>query len=194
MDEDEKRVLGVLPPISESDRRLLGPLFIVIGAFAMVLLLFGVNVISFFGHRCFYVGNAAPGNCIPEPMYFGGWLVSIVTCVGGILMMAQRRASSGTKGIIRDGNVSLPTEQNSTSSLPYEVASFSSPQFDRLKWAALLKYDPQLAAIAEKLLPLGQKWVDEFAASYLAINDKGYLPSIVSKIISDAKKEDEERH
>jgi hypothetical protein len=66
-------------------------------------------------------------------------------------------------------------------------------RFDRAKWNALLKYDADLAMIADKLRPLGPKWVEEFAASYLAINDKAYLGVIVRKIIADARSEDEER-
>lgn len=45
--------------------------------------------------------------------------------------------------------------------------------------------------IAEKLHPLGDKWVDEFARAFLILNDKRYLPDIVQKIIADAKGEAE---
>jgi hypothetical protein len=64
-----------------------------------------------------------------------------------------------------------------------------SADFDRSKWNVMLKDDPELATVADKLRPLGQKWVDEFAASYLAINDKSNLLAIVKKVISDARKE-----
>jgi len=61
--------------------------------------------------------------------------------------------------------------------------------FDRNKWDALLKYDPDIAQVATKLSTLGQHRVDEFAKAYLAINDKAYLAVIVKKIIDDARKE-----
>jgi hypothetical protein len=61
--------------------------------------------------------------------------------------------------------------------------------FDRNKWNALMKYDPEIAQVATKLEALGQHRVDEFAKAYLAINDKSYLPVIVKKIIDDARKE-----
>jgi len=64
--------------------------------------------------------------------------------------------------------------------------------FDRAKWNALLKGDPQLNLVAYKLRPLGQKWVDKFAASYLTIKDKSHLPTLVSNIIADARKEFEQ--
>ena len=56
----------------------------------------------------------------------------------------------------------------------------------------LLEYDDLIAEIVRKLRPLGQKWIDELAASYLAINDKSYLPAIVQKIIAKAKAESAE--
>jgi hypothetical protein len=61
--------------------------------------------------------------------------------------------------------------------------------YDRAKWNALVKYDPDIARIAEKLKPLGPKWMNEFASSYLALNDKKYLPAIVQKIIQQVREE-----
>jgi len=55
----------------------------------------------------------------------------------------------------------------------------------------LLRYDDLLAEIVRRLRPLGEEWIDEFAASYLAINDKNYLPVIVQKIIARAKAQHE---
>ena len=61
--------------------------------------------------------------------------------------------------------------------------------YDRQKWNALVKYDDEIALVAEKLQPLGQRWMDEFASSYLALNDKKYLPILAQKIIGNARKE-----
>lgn len=54
---------------------------------------------------------------------------------------------------------------------------------------ALMKYDDEIAMVVEKLKPLGQKWVDEFVHSYVVLNDKSYLPSLVQKIIAGARAE-----
>jgi restriction system protein len=78
--------------------------------------------------------------------------------------------------------------------LPRHVSG-SAPlaaNFDRARWDALLKRDPQLATVADKLQTLGQKWVDKFAASYLAANDRSRLPTLVGTIIADARKEFEQ--
>jgi hypothetical protein len=65
------------------------------------------------------------------------------------------------------------------------------PAFDRAKWNALVKYDEDIGRLAGKIEQLGDKWVDVFAADYLALNDKSYLPGIVRRIIADAKAEEE---
>jgi hypothetical protein len=83
----------------------------------------------------------------------------------------------------------------STSTSPTDHTAY----FDKNKWNALVKYDQEIGLIAEKLKPLGDKWVNEFAVSYLALNDKKYLEPIALKIISqakdeDARKTDEESH
>ncbi len=62
--------------------------------------------------------------------------------------------------------------------------------FDRNKWDALVKYDDDVALAVEQLKPLGQQWIDELAASYLALNEKHYLPNLVQKIIAAARRGD----
>ena len=69
------------------------------------------------------------------------------------------------------------------------TASTLNPSFDRARWEALLEADPQLNMVVSKLQPLGKRWVDEFASSYLAANDRSRLPTLVSKIIGDARRE-----
>jgi hypothetical protein len=57
------------------------------------------------------------------------------------------------------------------------------------KWTALLRYDEDIARAAEQLRSFGDKWFDILASDFLALNDKQYLPSILEKIIAEAKKE-----
>jgi len=81
-----------------------------------------------------------------------------------------------------------PASFRQSGSLPsHEVASF-----DRVKWNALIQYDDEIAAVAERLRPLGQRWLDEFASSYLALNDKQYLSSIEQKVLAAANVEADE--
>jgi hypothetical protein len=96
-------------------------------------------------------------------------------------------ANVSSRGAIR-APADVVGRELSISSSPIPIASF-----DNTRWRALLKRDPQLELVANKLQPLGQKWVDQFAASYLAFNDKKHLPDLVSTIIGDARREYEQR-
>jgi hypothetical protein len=65
----------------------------------------------------------------------------------------------------------------------------TGPSYDRVKWAALVRYDADIARIVAALQPHGQKYVDELASAYLALNDKQYLSMLVQKIVADAQQE-----
>jgi hypothetical protein len=65
----------------------------------------------------------------------------------------------------------------------------SKKAFDTEKWNALLQYDDDLREAAETIRPLGDKWADELARAYLILNDKRYLPNIVTKIGAAARAE-----
>jgi ABC-2 type transport system permease protein len=74
-----------------------------------------------------------------------------------------------------------------------EDISPQSASFDRVKWNALRQYDDEIAAADKKIRPLGLKWSEELASSYLALNDKTYLPQLIDQITARAKSELEER-
>lgn len=61
--------------------------------------------------------------------------------------------------------------------------------YDRAKWDVLVEYDPDIGRIAQVLKAYGEKYTDQFASAYLAINDKSYLAVIVQKIIATAKQD-----
>ncbi len=74
---------------------------------------------------------------------------------------------------------------------PGAVVASGAVANDKSKWHALLKYDDEVALVVNKLKPLGQKWVDEFVCSYIALDDRKYLPLLVRKIIAAARAEHE---
>ncbi|MEI9929180.1 MAG: zinc ribbon domain-containing protein [Rhizomicrobium sp.] len=65
----------------------------------------------------------------------------------------------------------------------------SAPGYDRAKWQALVQYDSDISSAADTVRSFGQMWVDELGASYMALNDKSYLPGIVEKVTARAKAE-----
>jgi hypothetical protein len=60
-------------------------------------------------------------------------------------------------------------------------------RYDTAKWKALVDYDPEIASATATVARFGPRWVDKLAGSYLALNDKAYLPTILQKVISDAQ-------
>jgi hypothetical protein len=68
-----------------------------------------------------------------------------------------------------------------------ELKTINPDPYDRAKWRALVEYDSDIARVVSALSPYGQKYVDQLAAAYLALNDKKYLPMIVQKILATAK-------
>src|SRR5712672_4698636 len=61
--------------------------------------------------------------------------------------------------------------------------------YDRQEWRALLRSDADILRLAKVLESYGQKYVDEFAAAYLAVNDKDYLPMILQRIVASARRD-----
>ena len=137
-----------------------------------------------------------------------GIFLSFLLIVGGLLgiFSGQRVKSASTITKNSTEPYSTKSDSNNVQQSPYQrkgvedstsstfnSSSIYTARFDRAKWSALLKYDRDIALIADKLRPLGQKWMDEFASSYLALNDKQYLLEIENKIIVAARKEAEEK-
>ena len=53
----------------------------------------------------------------------------------------------------------------------------------------LLRNDADISRLVTALAPYGQKYVDELAAAYLALNDKDDLPMILREIIASARRD-----
>ena len=61
--------------------------------------------------------------------------------------------------------------------------------YDRERWRLLLRNDADISRLVTALAPYGQKYVDELAAAYLALNDKDDLPMILREIIASARRD-----
>ena len=87
---------------------------------------------------------------------------------------------------------SQPASPFNTGSSPSAYGPTGRVDYDRRKWDALVKYDQDIAASAAIVAKFGQHWLDELAASYLALNDKAYLLNIERKITEGAMRERQE--
>lgn len=137
--------------------------------------------------------NPRVGGIILGASAFAHWYLLGFGVVGKLFVLPI----GATAGLALFANSSTRSATNlgtaQTSAEPPNLSgSTAGPSFDRAKWNALVQYDKDIAFMAEKLRPLGQKWMDEFASSYLALNDKTYLPEIERKIVASAKLETEE--
>jgi hypothetical protein len=119
-----------------------------------------------------------------------GNLFLVVVEIG--ISIRAMQATFALHGRLAEQSVS-PDLEPTTATTPPPRASPPPPPppkpYDVEKWETLVKYDDDIAMVVQKLGPLGQKWIDELARSYLAINDKKYLLPIVQKIIRAARDE-----
>jgi uncharacterized protein (DUF58 family) len=70
-----------------------------------------------------------------------------------------------------------------------ELRTINPDPYDKAKWKALVEYDPDISRVVSALSPYGQKYIDQLATGYLALNDKEYLPMIVQKILATARED-----
>lgn len=127
-------------------------------------------------------------------MRLAGWfflLAGLVLCLSvvwatvGFLMMGiglialqaaerRRRRSPDTEAVPREPVLHAPGQ------VPSKVS-------DTARWRQLVQSDPEISQLVAILAAHGPSHVEEFAADYLAVNDKDALPAIVDRIIARAR-------
>lgn len=90
---------------------------------------------------------------------------------------------------VRREPVLQPATQFALPSPEPRMRTLNPDQYDKEKWRALVEYDPDIGRVVSALAPYGQKYVDQLAKAYLALNDKEYLPMIVKKILATARED-----
>jgi hypothetical protein len=68
-----------------------------------------------------------------------------------------------------------------------DTPSTPTAAYDTAKWKALVEFDSDIAAAVQQLEAYGQRYVDQLAAAYLALNDKQYLVTITQKVVARAQ-------
>ena len=84
---------------------------------------------------------------------------------------------------------SAPTKDKTSAGNENETSN--APAFDADKWRQVMEHDPGVAAVVENLRQLGDKWVNEFARSYLSLGDKKDTWRVVQRVIENARRERE---
>jgi hypothetical protein len=64
----------------------------------------------------------------------------------------------------------------------------ASVSYDKKKWDALVEFDEDIRNAAETVRPYGQEFVDRLADRYLSLNDKSYLPNILTKLAAESER------
>jgi len=137
--------------------------------------------------------NTRVGGIILAASAFSHWYLLGFGVIGKVFILPIGVAAAFAFFAARSGLQSAPAmSSGNASSQTSDHASNATTSFDRAKWNALLQYDKDISAVAEKLKPLGEKWVDELASSYLTLNDKTYLPEIERTIVAAARAEAED--
>jgi len=174
-------------PWSHGDSRVsnLGQLISVLSYLSGLLAIVG-GIVAF--------SNTRLGGIILAVSAFSHWYLLGFGIIGKIYVLPIGVAAAFAFFAARSALQAVPSGSSESPPVsPTSNTSSAGVQFDRAKWNALVQYDKDIASMAEKLRPLGQKWLDEFAFAFLALNDKQYLPSIEQKIMSAAKAEAEEK-
>ena len=124
-----------------------------------------------------------------------GYGINIITigplmlnAIGGLLALAAAaQGNSAGSPSVAEPVTPEPVWQPNTRAEPQQQ------RYDNVKWQALLDFDPEIARIEATLRPFGQKYVDQFAAGYLVLNDKAYIPNIIKKVTETAEQDAAER-
>ncbi len=142
----------------------------------------------------------------------GGFLlcVSILSAALGFLLMGlgliflqiaeQKDKSPATSDASRSGQSEperappppralAPSQAEEAREVVDRESAIDPNSYDRERWRLLLRNDADISRLVTALAPYGQKYVDELAAAYLALNDKDDLPMILRQIIASARRD-----
>jgi|SRR5947209_6365809 len=202
-------IFGILAGLSSLPLATYGHAFVGLGGGSDGSLLYLIPLLSFLGAGIALNFPLASGAllalCALILLSIGakfGYAINIITIgpvllngLGAILAFAGGSTAkpdltvgiAGQQGQARQAQLKPSSQQDASFEWKLLASPQQTPQFDRAKWNALVKYDDDIGRVAEEVGRLGEKWVDIFAADYLALGDKSYLPSIIRKILEQAK-------
>jgi hypothetical protein len=115
-------------------------------------------------------------------------LVLLAFVAAGIIWQVLRRVSAGTQALISPERYAIQKVVQMQQALPNHLQI--PKDFPVEKWNALVKYDPEIAPLAEQLRPFGDRWVWILGRDYFALEeDRSYLPHMLARLMDEAQTE-----
>jgi uncharacterized protein DUF5362 len=169
--------------------RILGVIFILVGLvlcltivgaiFGGLLIIIGIVLVAVGGRRKTVITN----------------VINVANTPTGAVPAEQAAASVSM--LPRDAQKELLSSTSAdrpapTLVVPSSVQMAEMPQrstaYDVAKWKALVEFDSDIADASKRVGAYGDRYVDQLAAAYLALNDKQYLGTVVDKIVERARR------
>lgn len=137
---------------------------------------------SFLGKDCYYYGELSMNTfCYNSSIHHTlvGVGLALLALTGFMFFKAQMKEERR----LRNSSASSTSPSYQPVAQPVAASILTTPA-----WTALREFDTDIQAAVAQLKPFDAKAEERLATAYLAVNDKGLLPSIVAKIIADERK------
>lgn len=162
----------------------------VIGA-ALLIAALNMSKISFWGVECYYYGRPSdPDDCYGPGFFYTLVIVGVVllAVTGFLLFKAQMEEDR----LRQRQSISSQRHYSSVAASPSysaDVQSVAPSATSNPAWKTLKEFDADIRQAVDVLSGFGSQAEERLAVAYLAVNDKGLLPSIVAKIVADEEKD-----
>jgi len=168
--------------------RILGALFFITGFFLLfTIILAGLGIfLMFIGMILMVVGGRRRKIVINNVVSVNSAPAALPREMQSDFVDGPPRASRREPLLEQRDRQALPAPTRGYDRQP-ELRTINPDPYDKVKWNALVVYDPDISRVVSALSPYGQKYIDQLATGYLALNDKSYLPMIVQKILATAR-------
>lgn len=162
-------------------------------AIGAVLIIAALNMgkITVWGVECYYYGQPRTlDDCYSPGSFYTLVILGVVLlAVTGFLLfkgqmeedrLRQKQSTSSQ----RHYSSVAASPSHSADVLPVAPSATSNPA-----WKTLKEFDADIRQAVDVLSGFGSQAEERLAVAYLAVNDKGLLPSIVAKIVADEEKD-----
>jgi hypothetical protein len=138
----------------------------------VILVVFGI---------CGIIGYQMAQSRGKDPMLWG--ILCFFTGLLGILFLAASGDAKPAPAPVHSPYAPEPLGRPPTDPMAASrAAEAPKPPYDVKKWETLKEVDPDIEDAAKQLSAFGHIYEAQLAEKYLALNDKGYLSSIVAKV------------